>query len=399
MDNSQNISILFDDSSKELLKTGISQTLEQYESLLLDLFDKLRDAGMAITLEQYELLQKAIEKGYGLGGWEDLKKVCRLLWVKPCPNYDLDVFNQAFDDYYNQHLAKISLEPELKEPQDTPPTAVDPVKPPPNLPQIPPRKWQSLSTQEIGKVETPTAIKSDSNLHQEVKAPNFVLTPQDFPIKLKDVQRAWKLLKQPVQIGWEDEIDMEATVERIEQEGILADLVMHPRMTRQTELLLLIDDHSAMIPFFPGFEPFIAAIKQSRITPAKIYRFTSYPDQYLYEWERPTQAHPVTDILRKLHSNRTIALILSDAGAATASYSQDRIEGIFRFLMNLSPCIRQLIWLNPLPYKRWEQTSAWEIYRILNGKMLNYDAAELQTIAKEFPQQNIIQPWQIHPQQ
>ena len=202
-----------------------------------------------------------------------------------------------------------------------------------------------------------------------------------------------------MQIGWEDEIDIEATVERIEQEGILADVVMHPRMTRQTQLLLLIDDNSAMIPFFPGFEPFIEAIKQSRITPAKIYRFTSYPDQYLYEWERPTLAHPVTDILRKLHSNRTIALILSDGGAATASYSQDRIEGIFRFLMNLSPCIRQLIWLNPLPYERWDQTSAWEIYRILNGKMLNYEPAELQTVAKEFPQQNIIQPWQIHPQQ
>lgn len=152
--------------------------------------------------------------------------MCRLLWVKPCPNYDLDVFNQAFDDYYNQHLAKTSVEPELKEPKDTHPTPVDSVKPSSNLPKIPPRTWQSLSTQEIGKVETPTAIKSDSNLHQEVKTSNFVLIPQDFPIKLGDVQRAWKLLKQPVRIGWEDEIDIEATIERIEREGILADVVI-----------------------------------------------------------------------------------------------------------------------------------------------------------------------------
>ena len=397
MNNSQNISILFDDSSLKSLEDGISQTIEQYESLLLDLFGKLREAGMALTIEQYDLLQKAIEKGYGLGGWEDLKRVCRLLWVKPCNNYDIDIFERTFENYIQQHYSKRPRETKPKPSEKTVDSSS--VKPSSNLPQIPPRKWQSPSTQEIGKVETPTAVKTDSNLHKEVKASNFVLTPKDFPIKLRDVQRAWKLLKQPVQIGWEDEIDIEATVERIEQEGILADVVMHPRMTRQTQLLLLIDDNSAMIPFFPGFEPFIEAIKQSRITPAKIYRFTSYPDQYLYEWERPTLAHPVTDILRKLHSNRTIALILSDAGAATASYSQDRIEGIFRFLMNLSPCIRQLIWLNPLPYERWDQTSAWEIYRILNGKMLNYEPAELQTIAKEFPQQNIIQPWQIHPQQ
>ena len=356
--------------------------------LFLDLFYQLQDAGMALTIEQYDLLRQAIDKGYGLGGWEDLKRVCRLLWVKPCHNYDLDIFERTFEKYIQQHDSQRPRATNLKSSEKTVETSS--IKPPLNLPKIPPRKWQSPSTQELGKVETPTAVQSDSNLHKEVKASNFVLTPKDFPIKLRDVQMAWKLLKKPVRIGWENEIDIEATVERIEREGILADVVMHPRMTRRTELLLLIDDNSAMIPFFPGFEPFIEAIKQSRITPAKIYRFTSYPDQYLYEWERPTLAHPVTDIFRKLHSNRTIVLILSDAGAATTSYSQDRIEGIFRFLINLSPCIRQLIWLNPLPYERWEQTSAWEIYRILNGKMLNYEAAELQTVAKKFPQQNII---------
>ncbi|MEM9927153.1 MAG: hypothetical protein AAF915_25985 [Cyanobacteria bacterium P01_D01_bin.50] len=81
----------------------------------------------------------------------------------------------------------------------------------------------------------------------------------------------------------------------------------------------------------------------------------------------------------KLHRNRTIALIISDAGAATNTYSKERIEGISKFLASLSPCIRQLIWLNPLPTQRWEQNSAITIDGILNGKMLTYEAASLRT--------------------
>lgn len=400
MNNHQDISILFDDSSPHFLETGIPRTLEQYESLLLDLFQELRKAGMALTLEQYELLQFAVEKGYGLGGWEDLKRVCRLLWVKPCANYDINIFNRAFDRYLQQHRAKTPVETESKPPEKTfdkeTPSLEKPLS---NLPQIPPRNFEKPLPQQPDKVETATAIKGSSPFQQfKFQQSNLVLNPKDFPINLQDVQRIWRLLKKPVRIGWEDELDIEATVERIEREGILANVEMRPRMTRRAELLLLIDDNSAMIPFFQAFEPFIQAIKEARITPARIYRFTSYPDEYLYDWERPTLAHPLINILPKLHRNRTITIILSDAGAATITDNQNRIEGILKFLIALSPCVRQLIWLNPLPPQRWEYTSAWGIHGILNGKMLTYELASLQTAAKENPQGDM-KIWQINPHQ
>jgi uncharacterized protein len=174
-------------------------------------------------------------------------------------------------------------------------------------------------------------------------------------------------------------------------------VVMRPVRVRRTELLLLIDDSQAMIPFFPALQPFIQAITEARITPARIYRFTSYPDEYLYHWHHPTQAEVLTNLLPKLNRNRTVALILSDAGAATATYSQERIVGISKFLTALSPCIRQLIWLNPLPSRRWEQTSAWTIDKVLNGKMLTYEPASLRTATRENPQESMIQTWQIYP--
>ncbi|WP_414543843.1 hypothetical protein [Nostoc sp. CCY0012] len=358
------------------------------DSLLLDLFQELRKAGMALTLEQYELLQKAIVKGYGLGGWQDIKRVCRLLWVKPCANYDAKIFDRTFDRYIQQHHAKMPVLADDSVPE--PPEKTPEKKPPSNLPQIPPRRI-SPSTQQPHKVKVPAAIQSNSiSSRFENNNNKFHFTPTDFPMQLSDVQVTWRLLRQAKQVGRDFEIDMEATLYQIEREGIFTDVVMRPVRVRKTELLLLIDDSPAMNPFFPALQPFIQAIAEARITPAQIYRFTSYPDEYLYDWQHPAQAESLTNLLPKLHRNRTVVLILSDAGAATATYSQERIEGISKFLTALSPCIRRLIWLNPLPPQRWEQTSAWTINAILNGKMLTYEPASLRTATRENPQENMI---------
>ncbi len=361
------------------------------DSLLLDLFEKLREAGMNLTLEQYDLLRQAITQGYGLGGWEDLRRVCRLLWVKPCANYDASIFDRTFDRYVQQHHAKMPVKPDPTPPENTTLT-----KPSQNLPQIPPRRRRVPSTQ-TGEMQVPVAIQTSSTSPSFENARNsFHLSPTDFPIQLQDVQIAWRLLRRVVRVGLDYELDIEATLEQIEQEGIFSDVVMRPVRTQQAELLLLIDDNSAMIPFFPAFQPFIQAIEEARITPARIYRFTSYPDEFLYDWHHPTRVEPLTNLLPRLHRNRTIAIILSDGGSATTTYSQERIEGMSKFFTVLSPCIRQLIWLNPLPPKRWEQTSAWTIDAVLNGKMLTYEPASLLSATRENQQQSMISTWQMY---
>jgi uncharacterized protein len=365
------------------------------DSLLLDLFQKLRQAGMALTLEQYELLRQAVNKGYGLGGWEDIKRVCRLLWVKPSANYDARIFDRVFEDYIQQHHAKMPVETEPT-PKNTPPISPD-EKTTLNLPKIPPRKKPKNagmpSNKAGGEKEVPIAVKTSSTDTSN----NFNFTPKDFPMNLHDVEVTWRLLKRPVQIGREYELDIDATVEQIEREDFFNNVVMRPVRIRRAELLLLIDDNSAMIPYFRAFEPFIQAIDEARITPASIYRFTSYPDEYLYHWHHPTKAEAITNLLSKLHHNRTIVLIISEAGATIGTYSEQRINGISKFLSILSPCVRQLIWLNPLPSERWQQTSAWEIHKILDGKMLTYEPAGLQALAKENPQGSMIKIWPTHP--
>ncbi|MGB7313479.1 MAG: hypothetical protein WA939_11130, partial [Nodosilinea sp.] len=45
-----------------------------------------------------------------------------------------------------------------------------------------------------------------------------------------------------------------------------------------------------------------------------LYRFTTYPDDYLYDWQQPSQAIALDQVLSRLHARRTIVLIWSEAG-------------------------------------------------------------------------------------
>ena len=69
---------------------------------LLELFLLLRDeAGFPLTIDQYHMLIQALKGGFGISSREDLKRICRLLWVQP--NYSqLEKFNSCFDLYFEK---------------------------------------------------------------------------------------------------------------------------------------------------------------------------------------------------------------------------------------------------------------------------------------------------------
>ena len=343
-----------------------------------DLFLQLRDAGMALTPEQYDWLRQALDKGYGFygeKGWDDLKRLCRLLWVKPCANYDGEMFDRIFDAYVRQQGEKLQVLPEpppirQNASEKTSEDSAD------NLPRVPPRRMPSRDTAEPPKV--PVAVKVESpRENQRNNSQRFQLTPTDLPISTASVRVTWNQLRRPVAVGGELELDLAATIDRIQREGLFGDVVLRPHLARRGELLLLVDDNNAMVPFFPALQPLICAIEERRISPAQIYRFTRYPERHLYHWHRPARAEPLDRILSRLHRYRTVAIIVSEAGAAMGTHKSQHVARTIAFLERLSPCIRQLVWVNPLPPERWRGTSAGEIDRYLGGGMVGLDNAKL----------------------
>jgi uncharacterized protein with von Willebrand factor type A (vWA) domain len=359
------------------------------DALLQEVFEALRQAGVQLTLDQYALLRQAVQTGYGLGGWDDLKQICRLLWVKPSQSYDSEVFDRAFEAYVQQQqnaplttaqASESASSLEHSEPQEPAPETTHR-----RLPQVPPGRATAQTSDEARDV--PTAVKTQA---QEFKAPlrhRFKLRPERLPLKPSSVQAHWHALRRPLPISHDYELDLNATVDQILQDGVFSTVVLRPVLARRAELLLLIDDTSAMVPFRPALQPLIKGIEENQITPAHIYRFTRFPDDYLYDWRHSTRAVPISKVLERAHQNCTIALIWSDGGAATSTMDEIVVAYLYRFLQQLAVNVRSLFWLNPLPPARWTYTNAQDLATILNGRMLHLERA----VWRELTRQNLLQ--------
>ena len=72
---------------------------------LLTLFTRLREAGLSISIDEYQLVLEALQEGFGVANYEDLKSVCQALWVKS--EDDLYRFNYNFDKVMEAEFAAL----------------------------------------------------------------------------------------------------------------------------------------------------------------------------------------------------------------------------------------------------------------------------------------------------
>jgi uncharacterized protein len=369
--------------------------MNSLQFLLIDLFRELRSPpwNLKLTLEQFDLLCQAVAVSSGLKNWEQLRRICRLVWVKPHENYDSDRFEKAFDAYIDkcqaaiQELqAQVPSEPVLK-PEFRP--GVRPPIPPRVFTKAASKKSPSPNQLETSPKMAMTAVKTKSQVGSQ-----FVL--RQLPLTLRDLKQLGQSLRQPMSLSQELELDLEATLDSILREGFLNDVVQRPVRRRQAELLLLIDDDNPMIPFRPALQPLIQAAREHRLAQSRIYRFTTYPVQYLYPWERPTQAVAVSTILARLHRQRTVAIIVSDAGAAYGTYNGQRVKRTGEFLAKLLPCVRDILWLNPVPSHRWKDTTAAALASALAGRMIPLDPVQVQQVARGQMLETGVQLWSLN---
>lgn len=358
-----------------------TQAINSSEPLpLMDLFEAMRQAlqplGIALGIADYVTLQQALAKGHGgaswdgqtIVSWENLRRVTQLLWLKPIPSYDvaLKVFDRTFEDYRSSHQDYFSGEAiEVKSSVIFNSTVtVEEIQ----WPTIPPRKGYERKTVETGQVKTLGAFQSKSL--QDLEGQNYILSPQVLPLTLEQVQSHWRSLRQSVREGVKDELDLEATIAQMVDRGVLDDVVWRSRSRQRAELVVLVDDGAAMGPLTWAVEPLIRAVVERWVAPAQIYRFTSYPDQFLYGWARSREATAIAAVLSRWSRSRTVLLLVSDAGAAMGVVRPERIVGSLAFVERALPCVRQLLWLNPLPRERWVGNSAQAIAAGLAGRML-----------------------------
>lgn len=95
------------------------------------------------------------------------------------------------------------------------------------------------------EIQVAKAIRQSNNQLSEI----FPLIVNDLPITHRQMKQGWRYLRQFSREGAPVELDMEATIQQVAQQGILLNPVLVPQRTNRIELLLLIDRDGSMVPF------------------------------------------------------------------------------------------------------------------------------------------------------
>jgi uncharacterized protein len=352
-----------------------------------DLFQQLRQAGMNLTIEDYDQLRKSIASDFGLADWQDLQDICQFLWVKPSLYYDMQVFEREFAKYRSsmgEQFASFWQRQKNDQEQKGDSLGFVPLNPPIRTKKPSPRlEQQPGSSTATNKLTNCLAADAVKNLNlPQVKQDQEIKFTIKTPINAALLQRNSANLPRSIPDWRLSELDVEATVEQIGRKGLFCEVVKRPLNQKKVNLLLLVDDSNAMRPFAPVVEPFLQMIMQRGKRQSLVYRFNQYPGDYLYQWYRPLGSLPLVQMATTWSKQRTMVVIISDAGATSPIYEEEQVNGVKSFLDRLLPTVKDIIWVNPLPPERWPGTSAESIEAALEGRMVFLEPANWQRLMR-----------------
>jgi uncharacterized protein with von Willebrand factor type A (vWA) domain len=168
----------------------------------------------------------------------------------------------------------------------------------------------------------------------------------------------WRYLRRPLPDGPADLLDVDATVYRAAQNGFYLAPVYRRRLRNHAHLLLLVDQGGSMTPLHRFTRDLVeSAQHESDLEAAEVFYFHNVPGESYYLNPRLTERLSAPQVLEMCDENTGI-LIVSDAGAARGQLHLPRVQATARFLAALKAYTPHIAWLNPMPRRRWADSSA-----------------------------------------
>ncbi|WP_341731824.1 hypothetical protein [Microcoleus sp. EPA2] len=333
-------------------------------NVLLSLFKELRKWGFPLGVEEYMLAVRSLQAGFGIGDRNSLERLCCTLWTKS--KTEACLLKRLLDEVIKQPV-EIPQSTLTESPQTVPETSEQ------SSSQTPLQKLEESISQPTSSTEIPLDIDEpeqviqairqnwDNSLEMSYYRQNSV--DEYLPVTPRQIKQNWRFLRRRVREGSLAELDVEGTVEKICQQGVLLGPVMMPSYKNRAELVLLVDQGGSMVPFHHLSRQLIDKAQQGgNLTKIGVYYFYNYPEKYLYTDPNRLKYQLVTDVLGAIDS-RTGVLIVSDAGAARGNLNELREEYTVKFLKQLEQSVRYYAWLNPMPNDSWQDTTAGKIAR------------------------------------
>lgn len=335
------------------------------QNLLIRLFTILRQSGFQLGIGELLAALKVAEGDFEIENQDDLHPIARLLW---CTSPDEQ---HLFDTIWKSSIAE-----EIKEgpkPLQYPQSSSQP------RPE-PAEDWE-LPLTSVQQPQPSTETSSLDWATLPVYAP-FTPTATErryelltyWPISSRSMAYAWRYLRRPIADGPEDVLDVEATVERVVQQGFFLSPVYRHRERNHAHLLLLIDQGGSMVPMHRFSRDLIetAQPENSGLVYMDALYFHNVPGEYLYADPYLTKSVSRAEVFAHCSSDTSV-LVVSDAGAARGHRSLQRIQATTETLFHLKQHTSLIAWLNPMPQERWSGSSAQIIAHLIPMRQMDLD--------------------------
>lgn len=213
----------------------------------------------------------------------------------------------------------------------------------------------------------PPPVNPDSLSEEELnqrRPINFLHTDEYFPVTRRQMVKGWQFLRHAENSGSTESIDLAATVRQIAKDGLFIEPTYNPGIrNREDTLVIFADFRGSMAPFHELSKRLIESAHTEGGHPrAPVYYFQNNPVGYVYRQSNLTEPVKIKEALLKANRNFTLAIIISDAGAARGSSDPEHVSARTAltglFLKHLNESCAHTIWLNPMPAHRWEGTAA-----------------------------------------
>lgn len=230
----------------------------------------------------------------------------------------------------------------------------------------------TLGQQTKDEVQIAQAIRRVTSRPDEMPEKQYLVSRGFFPITRRQMKQSWRYLRHLIREGPATELDIVATIDRLGRQAVLLHPVLVPRRRNRIELLLLIDQGGSMVPFHAlSFRLLETSAREGRLGRMGAYYFHNCPINYLYQDSYQITAEHLTSVLAQLNPRQSVALIISDAGAARGYFNPERLELTQAFLHQLQQRVPHIAWLNPVPQSRWNRSTAGAIAKLIPMFELN----------------------------
>lgn len=316
---------------------------------LLKLFNRLR-LPLALGVDEYNLaveaLVQSIEDDFDPTDIEAVKRLCQTVWVKSPEQ------KRIFEQYWGELVlvsasSKFSQERFQVKKDEAENSEIIEDYTPPNDEQL----------RDDGLKEPEDYVSLEAAEMQVGRAVSvFWRECYYFPVSRQQLWDGWqKFIPKKFAIT-RREIDVTATVELVAKEGFFTKPVFAKPVTfeKPPQVLLLIDMQGSMTPFHP-FSRHLVKIWET----AKVYYFQNCPKDVFYKDQQlREETEDLETVLEKLPTENTVAIIISDGGAAKGRTVLSRWEDTVDFLNILIDEVQRVAWLNPLPRCCWFDSTA-----------------------------------------